>query len=168
MGWMWKSAHAQAGSPAKNSCEHTCASLPPPPQLTLTPLLTMWPIHIWRESNCFNCSSLISMRCSASVNSSRAHTLTAPPFLPRHRPSVSDPKWNEAPYSPPHIERHDACKFHGVIKLTKPQATGNHTALFAATGCSSVPGWRQLRTLCTSRLAESYFRFALILLPPRA
>lgn len=31
-------------------------------------------------------------------------------------------------------------------------ATGNHSAFFSATGCSSVPGWRQLRTLCKTRL----------------
>lgn len=112
--------------------------------------------------------SLVCDALPALIHPELTHWPPPPPFLPRHRPSVSDPKWNEAPYSPPHIERHDACTFHGVIKLTKPQATGNHTALFAATGCSSVPGWRQLRTLCTSRLAESYFRFALILLPSRA
>lgn len=53
----------------------------------------------------------------------------------------------------------------GFWKKKMLQATGNHSALLSATGCSSVPGWRQLRTLCKTRLAESYILFALILFP---
>lgn len=53
----------------------------------------------------------------------------------------------------------------GFLEKKMLQATGNHSALLSATGCSSVPGWRQLRTLCKTRLAESYILFALILFP---
>lgn len=52
-----------------------------------------------------------------------------------------------------------------VLEKKMLQARGNHSAFLSATGCSSVPGWRQLRTLCKTRLAESYFLFALILFP---
>lgn len=47
------------------------------------------------------------------------------------------------------------------------QTSVSRKDLFNATGCSSVPGWRQLRTLCTSWLVERYFLFSMILLPSR-
>lgn len=56
------------------------------------------------------------------------------------------PEWKEASYSPPNIERHGAGALHGGVLAwgEKTQARGDHSVLLSATGCSSVPGWRQL------------------------
>lgn len=81
---------------------------------------------------------------------------------PRHREA------EEAPYSPPHIERHGVCTARkGLLAENVTNNGSTHGSIQNATGCSSVPGWRQLRTLCTRWLAQSYFLFALILFPPR-
>lgn len=56
--------------------------------------------------------------------------------------------------------------FTGGISGQNYKIVGNHTTLLSATGCSSVPGWRQLRTLCKTRLADNYFLSVLILFPP--
>lgn len=160
LGWRKKCAHAQAGSQTKT------VSTPENPSTNSTKKLYgpsdnvahSWPV--W-NSNVTSLTRSLVGDASPTVNSSRIQT-------PHHRnrPFTSEPKWTEAPYSPPNIERHDVYTFNrGINGKSYKQRT---TTQLNATGCSSVPGWRQLRTLCKSRLAESYFLFTVILLPPRA
>lgn len=128
--------------PGKHSCEHTCTSLH---RLTK---------HSTPRSQCHNeahsCqtwhTTVTTLARSfvgdalPTVISSRAHRLQT--F--RQRPFVSEPKWKEAPYSPPNIERHDACAFHGRGLADKATINGEPYSsllcyrLFIGTGLTSA------------------------------
>lgn len=163
--WSRTFAHAQKNEPTQKP-EHHCGDL------TKNPCIKKMFLFLkknWARScqtqHIIVITLAASVACDAepTVNSSRAHrqqtTTTTFHFISRH-------KEPEAPRT--HLLTSKVMMFArwtGALKRRKLQTTGDHT-IFNATGCSWVPGWRQLRTLCRSWLAKMYFLFTMILLPP--
>lgn len=162
--WSRTFAHAQKNEPTQKP-EHHCGDLTKNPCIKKCLFLKKNWAHSCQTQHIIVITLAASVACDAepTVNSSRAHrqqtTTTTFHFISRH-------KEPEAPRT--HLLTSKVMMFArwtGALKRRKLQTTGDHT-IFNATGRSWVPGWRQLRTLCRSWLAEMYFLFTMILLPP--